>query len=1110
MAPMSTSRNTPRYRLVRPARPRVTAPRLDASQQRVVEHPGGPLLVLAGPGTGKTTTLAESVVDRVDRRGLRPEQVLVLTFSRKAAEELRDRITGRLARTVTTPLSSTFHSFCYALVRRFQSVDEYSHPLQVLSAPEQDVRIRDLLNGSRESGRVDWPGSLHAALRTRGLAEEVRSVLARARELSLDPTDLESIGAVADKPEWTAVGSFFEEYLDVLDAQNLVDYSELVHRAVLLAERPDVQAALRSEFRAVFVDEYQDTDPAQVRLLQALAGEGRDLVVVGDPDQSIYGFRGADVRGILRFPDQFRDARGEQASVVPLATTRRFGSRLLLASRRVAAGLGLPGTLDREVFEAFRAPAADNGPHGDGRVEAYTYSSSGAELDHIADLLRRAHLEDAVDWSEMAVLVRSGSRTIPPLRRALVAAGVPVEVATDEVPLRFEPAVQPLLLALRVAADPSSLTAEQARALLVSPLGGLDATQVRRLARDLRREDRETHGDERPPRPSADLVRDALLDPRLLLMHDSHASRRATALAELLARARETLAGGQPPEEALWQLWAGTGWSRQLRAAVDHGGAAARTAHRDLDAICALFEMAARAEERSEHRGTSNFLAEVEAQHIPADTLADKGARGDAVRLLTAHRSKGLEWRLVVVAGVQEGLWPDARRRGSLLQADRLSTVGLTHAPALSAMVAEERRLFYVAVTRARERLVVTAVRSPDAEGDQPSRLIDDLGIRVEHVSGRPARPMSLPGVVGALRQIAGDPGSAEPLRRAAASRLARLADARVGAVDEAGDGAGQGAGGGGDGGAGPRLVPFADPMQWWGMRAPSESARPVRPDGPLELSGSAVDGIGQCALRWFLSREAGGATATTTALGFGNVLHVLAHQIADGAIEPDIPTLLDHLDSVWGQLRFGAPWVSAREREQAEAALRRFVAWHRDSERRLVATEHRFEVTVKVAGEAVVLRGAMDRVEVDADGSVVVVDLKTGKTTVSGDQVKQHAQLGVYQLAVAHGAVDDVVPPGEATPGGAELVFLRQEAGRGTPDLPKVRAQDAWEPGPPDDPSLPEQQIGQAVRSIREERFHASTNAFCSMCEFRTVCPAQADGLFVLSPMPEVRDDAG
>ncbi|MGH3354287.1 MAG: PD-(D/E)XK nuclease family protein, partial [Nocardioidaceae bacterium] len=544
-------------------------------------------------------------------------------------------------------------------------------------------------------------------------------------------------------------------------------------------------------------------------------------------------------------------------------------------------------------------------------------------------------------------------------------------------------------------------------------------------------------------------------------------------------------------EQALWHLWSGTGWPRRLRAAVDHGGAQARTAHRDLDAVCALFEMAARAEERSEHRGTAVFLAEVEAQQIPADTLADRGVRGDAVRLLTAHRSKGLEWRLVVVAGIQEGVWPDVRRRGSLLQADRLSPDGLAAPVTTASMLAEERRLFYVASTRARQRLVVTAVRSPDAEGDQPSRLLGDLGVRVQHVSGRPARPMSLAGVVGSLRRVAGDPATEEPLRRAAAARLARLADARVVREDP----------------ASPPLVPFAEPDQWWGMRPQSESEVPVRDDGPLMLSGSAIDGIGQCALRWFLSREAGGATATTTAIGFGNVIHVLARQVADGGVDPDPGALLEHLDAVWRQLRFGAPWVSDREREDAEAALRRFVSWHRDHGRRLLATEHEFVVELTVAGEHVRIRGAMDRVEVDADGAVVVVDLKTGKSAITGAQVTRHAQLGVYQLAVANGAVDSLTSA-PARPAGAELVYLRREAGRSAPDQPKVLRQARWEPGTEDDPSTPEEQVTDAVRAIREERFHASPNAFCSSCEFRTLCPAQADGLFVLSPLKGDDDD--
>ncbi|MGH3447112.1 MAG: ATP-dependent helicase, partial [Nocardioidaceae bacterium] len=346
------------YRLERSDRPRLAAPELDDAQRQVVEHAGGPLLVLAGPGTGKTTTLVEAVVDRVERRGLEPHEVLVLTFSRKAAEELRTRITGRLGRTSGTLLSSTFHSFCYGLLRRWQPGDLYAAPLRLLSAPEQDVRLRELLTHSRASGRAHWPGALDQALRTRGFAREVHAVLSRARELGLEPADLARVGRDAERPEWVAAGAFMDEYLQVLDFEGAVDYSELVHRAVLLAEADDVRRDLRGQLKAVFVDEYQDTDPSQVRMLQALAGDGRDLVCMGDPDQSIYAFRGADVRGIMEFPTSFPRADGSPADVVALETTRRFGDRLLTASRRVAAGIGMQGSIDTGTFRRFRNLAA--------------------------------------------------------------------------------------------------------------------------------------------------------------------------------------------------------------------------------------------------------------------------------------------------------------------------------------------------------------------------------------------------------------------------------------------------------------------------------------------------------------------------------------------------------------------------------------------------------------------------------------------------------------------------------------------------------------------------------------------------------------------------------
>ncbi len=491
---------TPVYRLVRHPEPTPQPPLLDASQQAVVAHAGGPLLVLAGPGTGKTTTLVEAVVDRVQRRGARPETLLVLTFSRRAAADLRTRIAGRLGGSVLTPMAMTFHAFCYALVRRFAGrvgagdggdgpggfgSDAYGAGVRLLTGPEQEFRVREVLHGSLEAADPVWPDSLGRALPTRAFAAEVRAVLARARQLGMDPEDVVAAGRAAGREEWVGVGRFFEEYLDVLDAEGVLDYAELVHRCRILLADPAVAGALRVEIGAVFVDEYQDTDPSQVRLLQTIAGDGRDVVAVGDPDQSIYAFRGAEARGILDFPDQFRTAAGQPAPVLALGRTRRFGPAILKASRGVAGRLGLPRALSPEVYAAYREPVAEPG-RGTGQVDVFTCVSAGAEAEHIADILRRAHLRDGVSWSEMAVLVRAGRSTIPALSRALMAAGVPVEVAGDEIPLAGDPAVRPLLLALQVATRARTIRPDEAQLLLTSPLAGLDSMAVRRLGRALR------------------------------------------------------------------------------------------------------------------------------------------------------------------------------------------------------------------------------------------------------------------------------------------------------------------------------------------------------------------------------------------------------------------------------------------------------------------------------------------------------------------------------------------------------------------------------------------------------------------------------------------------
>ncbi|MEV6479157.1 ATP-dependent DNA helicase [Streptomyces sp. NPDC051576] len=1146
------------YRLVRTPPDRPVPPRLDAPQRSVVDHETGPLLVLAGPGTGKTTTLVESVAARVARGG-DPARILVLTFSRKAAVELRDRMALRIG-AARAPRATTFHSFCYALVRAHQDSDLFVEPLRLLSGPEQDVAVRELLAGQPDLERlglahVRWPDELRACLTTRGFADEVRAVLARSRELGLAPDALDAFAHRIGRPDWRAAAAFLAEYLDVLDLQGVLDYAELVHRAVLLAHRPEVAERLAAQYDAVFVDEYQDTDPAQVRLLHALAGGGRTLVAFGDPDQSIYTFRGADVNGILEFPSAFPRAGGDPAPVEVLRTSRRSGAALLTATRLLTQRMPLT-RLPAQKVRAHRelSPVRDGG-----RVEVYTYPTSGTELDNIADILRRAHLEDGVPWSDMAVLVRAGSRTIPTVRRALTAAGVPLDIDGDDLPLRHEPAVAPLLTALRAVAvaessagapavaeesasdtsgvspaddtseasltdaepdesltgtvseesltgtapdgsltgaaseepvpdtaseepapDTSWLDTETALTLLASPLAAMDAADLRRLGRALREEER-AGGNPVPP-PSDELLARALAEPERLVAHDPTYARGAQRLGALLRKARERLAGGGTAEEALWDLWQGTPWPGRLERSARRGGAAGRNADRDLDAVCALFATAARAEERTGGRGALNFLEEIDAEDIAADTLTRRAVRPDAVRLMTAHRSKGLEWRLVVVAGVQEGLWPDLRRRGSLLEADRIGRDGLAEPLTPGALLAEERRLFYVAATRARERLVVTAVKAPADDGDQPSRFLTELGVEPKDVTGRPRRPLSVAALVAELRATTVDPRVSHTLREAAARRLARLAAL----ADEDGR----------------PLVPSAHPYRWWGMFEPTESKVPLRDrDQPVVLSGSALDQLANtCALQWFLGREVKADAPATAAQGFGNVVHVLADEVASGRTPADLAVLMERLDTVWNALAFDAPWKSEQEKGNARVALERFLKWHVNSNgvrtgRTPVASEHDFDVTLEAGDYEVRIRGSMDRVEADGEGRAYVVDFKTGKQTPTAREVERHPQLAVYQLAVREGAVDEAFDGVRPEPGGAELVQLRQGAAQrdGGETLPKVQAQE------PQEGEWAGELLATAAGKVLDERFTPTAGQHCAHCAFRASCSARPEGRHVV-----------
>jgi superfamily I DNA/RNA helicase/RecB family exonuclease len=1061
----------PVYRLVRRPGPAAAGktsvpPNLDDAQRLVAEHHGGPLLVLAGPGTGKTTTIVEAVAHRIEHRGIDPERLLVLTFSRKAAMELRERITARLHRTTREPLAMTFHSYAYALVRR-EFVLAGEEPPRLLSAPEQLLEVRRMLRGEARDGATNWPDRLRPAVATRGFAEEVRDLLLRAAERGMDGRALRRLGSRQHRDDWVAAGAFLDRYAARFDLAPVpaYDYAEIIRIAAALLAREATRQRERDAYDAVFVDEYQDSDPAQEALLRALSGDGRDLTAVGDPDQSIYGFRGADVRAITEFPDRFRTADGRPAPVVALSTCRRSGPVLLAASRRVARRLpaaprtavlttaaAATGKTTQTAAQGRIGPAAEghrglrplpDAPRGEVRILIADSSTQEAAL--VADTLRRAHLADGVRWQDMAVLVRSATNQTPLLRRALTAAGVPVTVQGDELPLADEPGTRPLLMLLRCALNPDLLDEQTAAELLTGPVGGTDALGLRRLRRALQLVSTES------------TLAAAIKDPRDLIMVPDNIAAPARQVAEVLARAREAIAGDGNAEDVLWAIWDASGLAGQWQDQSAQGGSHGAAADRDLDAVLALFDKAAHFTDTLPPGAPALFADSLSAQEIVADTLAERAVRDDTVKILTAHRSKGLEWDVVIVAGVQEETWPDLRLRDSLLGAGELGEEDHSTAMLAAKLLAEERRLFYVAVTRARKLLVVTAAGGEDTD-IRPSRFLTELAgppeaeIPIQRVAEEGHRWLAMPALVADLRRAAADTTRPRALREAAAAQLAKLAE--VGARG-------------------------ADPGDWYALTELSDAGPIVTPGESVRLSPSQVESFTKCGLRWLLE-AAVGAGRSDVLRHLGTVIHAAAVLAASGASERAVAS---RIDEIWHHLDWGSVWYSGKQRALAEKMVRKFLDWHAANPRDLVATEQALKVRI---GQ-IEITGRVDRLESDGQGRAVVVDLKTGGSSPREEDLDRHPQLGVYQLAILLGAFERF---GLAEPGGAELVQVGKASHAARA---KIQRQPALADDP--DPSWAKDLVETVAAGMAGPLFTARVNPGCRTCPVASCCPVHPDG---------------
>ena len=1033
------------------ARAGVVCSDLDADQRAAIAARADVVRVLGGPGTGTTTVAAQILIDRVRRGEVSIERALLIAPTRLAAAGARDRVTAALGGTSSGPLARTMASLGFGILRQHAALVGDPVP-RLLTGAEQDTVLAELLAGhAAEGGGPRWPESMRDALTTRGFRGELRDLLMRAVEHGLTPQDVAALGEQHDRPEWIASAQVLREYDEVTALARPGAYDPawiLTAAADLIEDDPVAAERVRASLRVIVVDDAHELTAPAVRLLRLLTGAGTPLVLLGDPDASVHRFRGAEPRAFI---DPWP---GRDEVTLTLGYGHRLPPALAESAQRVASRIGAIG--------GGAARRATPPPDAPGRVDVRVLRGSAQEAAYIAHELRRAHLIDGVPWSDLAVIVRGVSRT-GTLRRVLTSAGVPVSGADSDIPLRSEAAVRPLLLLLAeaidlakgVRAEPEPDTVVE---LLGSPYVGADALAQRRLRRLLRREELAKGGS----RTSDELVAAAVIDPERVehLESDAWPLRR---LARLLAAARQAATRradgsgwtpGVSAETILWAIWSRSGLATTWRSAVLVGGPGSVRADRDLDAVVALFDAAARHAQARPGAGPDAFLEAIAHQDIAADSIAARAQGEEVVHILTPAAAAGWQWRRVVVAGVQEGVWPDLRLRGSLLGSQALLDVlagrTLTIAAARADVRDDETRLFYVAITRASERLLVTAVRSED---DQPSVYLDLVAGRGDGAA-RPVTevpsPFDLTGAVARLRQDAASPDPT--LAAAAVTRLARLRA---------------------------ESVRGADPSRWWALRGRSDD-RPQRlPEQLVPVSPSRVELFNRCGLRWLLTSH-GGDRSRAVAAGVGTLIHAIAAELGDG----DVASLQAEIDDRWAQLGLPQGWVNEQRRTQAHVMaqwLAAFYARSREGGWSLVAAEANFRVEL---GRAV-LAGSVDRLEGDAQGRLRVVDLKTGSSAPKKADLAQHPQLGAYQVAVTEGGFEH----GELS-AGAALVHLGKIANRSNLVMEQPALHQA------DDPQWAHRLIADTAEGMSAATVTARVDEhLCGSCPVRACCPLQPEG---------------
>lgn len=912
-----------------------------AGWEEVIADSSGPQLVVAGPGTGKTDFLVRRARHLIESGKAQPSEILILTFSRRAAGELARRVTSTTGG--GAPIAATFHSFAHRLLETHGSnCFGWTKVPALLTGPEQVALVTQLL---RKEDPASWPLPYRPLLNGSTLAEEVADFLLRCRERLLGPAEIE--GLAAKRTQWRALPAFMVRYDGELASRHRLDYGALLANAVTALEQPAVREAVAAQYRYVLVDEYQDTSAAQARILELLSEPHRNITVTGDPYQSIYSFRGADLANVADFPERFRDPEGGAARRLVLTTSFRVPAEILEGAVRIVAGGDLPGGVGPVI------PA----PHS-GRIETYVFDQASAEAEWIASQVERIHLEQGLAYSHVGVLVRTTRHLLPELSRALERRRIPHD--TPDRRLVDHPAIRLILdlveatwtdAAAAVIPEAGGLREEADRAirrLLLGPLFSLPLARERDLLRARRR----------TGATWAEILETGLPE--------------ASEMAALLGD--PSWAVSVPAAEGFWQIWS------TIPQLVEMVGDSLLV---DFHSAWAAFSQVL---ERQQERDPSVTLADYQRISSSEDfeaspLLSIDQPRTDRLTLTTLHQAKGLEFEIVFIADAAEGAFPDLRRSTALLRPEYLAPDRM-RAPGneMRSRLQEEMRLAYTAMTRARQRVVWTATSAAIDEGERrPSRFLLAASGKsgFDQITAPPRHDQEIPVTITEAQAL---------LRRTLTDPEANAAD-RLAA-----------------------LAALAHPVtSVWDASGFSGTAARGPDSGvvvsPIRLSPSQAESYSDCPRRYVFERRLGAGDTFSPHAHFGSLIHRVLEiseglALNQGLAHAELAQAIGALEDVWAaDADFGSPTLNEAWKNRGRKLLKRMHERWPGGAASVVASERNLHLDI----DGIKWSGRADRIERHQPARLRVVDYKTSTSQPTKAEAADSLQLGFYVLAAAN-----------------------------------------------------------------------------------------------------------